>query len=88
MKKSGISIAAISIACVFVLTIAAFSASVYNDYKSGAESAATRFEKLSSKTAETSGIYPCGSKEFIDAFNSAVGAPNIYELLNLEVVDV
>lgn len=88
MKKSGISIAAISIACVFVLTIAAFSASVYNDYKSGAESAATRFEKLSSKTAETSGIYPCGSKEFIDAFNSAVGAPNFYELLKLEVDDV
>ena len=85
MRKSGISIAAILIACVFVLTIAAFAASVYNDYKSGAESAATRFEKLSSKTAETSGIYPSGSKEFIDAFNSAVGAPNFYELLRLEV---
>lgn len=85
MRKSGISIAAILIASVFVLTIAAFAASVYNDYKSGAESAATRFEKLSSKTAETSGIYPCGSKEFIDAFNSAVGAPNFYELLRLEV---
>lgn len=85
MRKSGISIAAILIACVFVLTIAAFAASVYHDYTFGAESAATRFEKLSSKTAETSGIYPCGSKEFIDAFNSAVGAPNFYELLRLEV---
>ena len=85
MKNKGISIAAILIICVFVVTIAAFAASVYNDYKSGAESAATRFEKLSSKTAETSGIYPCGSKEFIDAFNSAVGAPNFYELLRLEV---
>lgn len=85
MKKSGISIAAILIVCVFVLTIAAFAASVYHDYKFGAESAATRFEKLSSKTAEMSGIYPCGSKEFIDAFNSAVGAPNFYELLKLDV---
>lgn len=85
MKKSGISVAAILIASVFALTIAAFAASVYNDYKSGAESAATRFEKLSSKTTETSGIYPCGSKEFIAAFNSAVGAPNFYEMLRLEV---
>lgn len=85
MKNKGISIAAILIACVFVGTIAALGLSIYSAYKVGSEKAADRFEKLSSRTMELSGIYPCGSKEFLTAFNDSVNAPNFYEQLRLEV---
>ena len=85
MKNKGISIAAILIICVFVATIAALGFSVYSAYKLGSEKAADRFEKLSSRTMELSGIYPCGSKEFLTAFNDSVNAPNFYEQLRLEV---
>ncbi|MDE7292006.1 MAG: hypothetical protein K2N58_08170 [Treponemataceae bacterium] len=85
MKNKGISIAAILIICVFVVTIAALGLSVYSAYKVGSENAADRFEKLSSRTMELSGIYPCGSKEFLAAFNDSVNAPNFYEQLRLEV---
>lgn len=85
MKNKGVSIAAILIICVFVVTIAALGLSVYSAYKVGSEKAADRFEKLSSRTMELSGIYPCGSKEFLTAFNDSVNAPNFYERLRLEV---
>lgn len=88
MKNKGISIAAILITFVFVVTIVALGLSVYSAYKVGAEKAADRFEKLSSKTMELSGIYPCGSKEFLNAFNEAVATPSFYEQLRLEVDSV
>ncbi len=88
MKNKGISIAAILIASVFAVTIAALGLSVYSAYKVGAEKAADRFEKLSSRTMELSGIYPCGSKEFLNAFNEAVAAPSFYEQLRLEVDNI
>ena len=85
MKKRGISIATFAIAGVFIATAIVFSICVYSDYNSGLKAAGTKFEKLSSRTAEASEIYPSGSKEFINLFNSAVGAPEIYESINLKV---
>lgn len=85
MKKRGISIAALAIACVFVVTIIVFGACVYSDYNSGLKAAGAKFEKLSSRAAEASGIYPSGSKEFINLFNSAVGSPDIFDSIKLEI---
>ena len=85
MNKRGISIAAFAIAGVFVATAIAFAICVYSDYNSGLKAAGAKFEKLSSRTAEASEIYPSGSKEFINLFNSAVGAPEIYESINLKI---
>ncbi|MBR5966937.1 MAG: hypothetical protein IK015_12560 [Treponema sp.] len=85
MKKRGISIAAFAIAGVFIATAIVFSICVYSDYNSGLKAAGAKFEKLSSRTAEASEIYPSGSKEFINLFNSAVGAPEIYESINLKI---
>lgn len=85
MNKRGISIAAFAIAGVFVATAIAFAICVYSDYSSGLKAAGAKFEKLSSRTAEASEIYPSGSKEFINLFNSAVGAPEIYESINLKI---
>ncbi|MBO7122045.1 MAG: hypothetical protein J6V90_02035 [Treponema sp.] len=85
MKKRGISIAAFAIAGVFIATAIVFSICVYSDYNSGLKAAGAKFEKLSSRTAEASEIYPSGSKEFLNLFNSAVGAPEIYESINLKV---
>lgn len=85
MNKRGISIAAFAIAGVFVATAIAFAICVYSDYNSGLKAAGAKFEKLSSRTAEASEIYPSGSKEFINLFNSAVGAPEIYESINLNI---
>lgn len=85
MKKRGISIAAFAIAGVFIATAIVFSICVYSDYNSGLKAAGAKFEKLSSRTAEASEIYPSGSKEFISLFNSAVGAPEVYESINLKI---
>ncbi len=85
MKKRGITIAALAIACVFVVTIIAFGACIYSDYNSGLKVAGAKFEKLSSRAAEASGIYPSGSKEFLNLFNSAVGSPDIFDSIKLEV---
>lgn len=85
MKKRGINIAALAIACVFVVTIIVFAACLYSDYNAGLKSAGAKFEKLSSRTAEASGIYSSGSKEFLSLFNSAVGSPAAYESILLEV---
>lgn len=85
MNKRGISIAAFAIAGVFIATAVAFAICVYSDYNSGLKAAGAKFEKLSSRTAEASEIYPSGSKEFINLFNSAVGAPEIYESINLKI---
>ncbi len=85
MKKRGISIAALAIACVFAATAIVFSACVYFDYSSGLKAAGAKFEKLSSRTAEASEIYSSGSKEFLNLFNSAVGSPEIFESIRLKV---
>ncbi|MBR5096018.1 MAG: hypothetical protein IK094_02800 [Treponema sp.] len=85
MKKRGISIAAFAIAGVFIATAIVFSICVYSDYNSGLKAAGAKFEKLSSRTAEASEMFPSGSKGFITLFNSAVGAPEIYESINLKV---
>ena len=85
MNKRGISIAAFAIAGVFVATAIAFAICVYSDYNSGLKAAGAKFEKLSSRTAEASEIYPSGSKAFITLFNSAVGSPEIYESINLKI---
>lgn len=85
MNKRGISIAALAIAGVFVATAVAFAICVYSDYNSGLKAAGAKFEKLSSRTAEASEIYPSGSKAFITLFNSAVGSPEIYESINLKI---
>lgn len=85
MKKRGINIAALAIACVFVVTIVTFAACLYSDYNSGLKAASAKFEKLSSRAAEASGIYPSGSREFLNQFNSAVGAPEIFQAVNLEI---
>ncbi len=85
MKKRGIAISALAITAAFVVTVIVFAAGIYSDYKSGLETASTKFEKLSSRTAEASGIYPSGSKEFVSLFNSAVGSPDIYESVKLLV---
>ncbi len=85
MKKRGITFAALAIACVFVVTIIVFAACIYSDYNSGLKIASSKFEKLSSRTAEASGIYSSGSKEFLNLFNSAVGSPEIFDSIKLEV---
>lgn len=85
MKKRGITLAALAIACVFVVTIIVFAACIYSDYNSGLKTAGAKFEKLSSRTAEASGIYSSGSKEFLNLFNSAVGSPEIFDSIKLEV---
>ena len=85
MKKRGISVAALAIACVFVVTVIVFSACIYSDYESGLKAAGAKFEKLSSRAAEASGIYPSGSREFLNLFNSAVGSPEIFESIHLEI---
>lgn len=85
MIKRGITIAALAIACVFVVTTAVLAACIYSDYNAGLKSAGAKFEKLSSRTAEASGIYPSGSREFLNLFNSAVGSPDIFESIRLEI---
>ena len=85
MKKRGISIAAMAIACVFAVTVVVFVSCLYSDYNSGLKAAGAKFEKLSSRAAEASGIYPSGSKEFLNLFNSAVGAPEVYQAVKLEI---
>ena len=85
MKKRGITIATLAIACVFIVTIIALGVCVYSDYNSGLKTAGAKFEKLSSRAAEASGIYPSGSKEFLNLFNSAVGSPDIFDSILLEV---
>lgn len=85
MKKRGITVAALAIACVFVVTIIVFSACIYSDYESGVKAASAKFEKLSSRAAEASGIFPSGSREFLNMFNSAVGSPEVFESIRLEI---
>lgn len=85
MKKRGITIATLAIAGVFIVTIIALGVCVYSDYKSGLKVAGAKFEKLSSRAAEASGIYASGSKEFLNLFNSAVGSPDIFDSISLEV---
>lgn len=85
MKTRGISIAALAIACVFVVTAVIFAVGIYSDYNSGLKTAAVKFEKLSSRTAEASEIYASGSREFIGLFNSAVGSAEVYESINLKI---
>ena len=85
MKTRGISIAALAIACVFVVTAVIFAVGIYSDYNSGLKTAAVKFEKLSSRTAEASEIYASGSRQFIDLFNSAVGASEVFESINLKI---
>ena len=85
MKKRGITVAALAIACVFVVTIIVFSACIYSDYESGVKAASAKFEKLSSRAAEASGIFPSGSREFLNMFNSAVGSPEVFESIKLEI---
>ncbi len=85
MKMRGITVAALAIACVFVVTIIVFSACIYSDYESGVKAASAKFEKLSSRAAEASGIFPSGSREFLNMFNSAVGSPEVFESIRLEI---
>ncbi len=85
MKRKGISVAALLICCIFIVTIITFISGVYSDYRSGLEAADTRFDKLSAKTAEASGTLPYNSMEFITLFNNAVGSPEIYRSVRLSV---
>ena len=85
MKKRGISIAALAIVGVFVVTLAGFGACLHSDYSSGLKAAGAKFEKLSSRAAEASEIYSSGSKEFLNLFNSAVGSPEAYESISVQI---
>ena len=85
MKKRGISVAALAIACVFVVTVIVFSACIYSDYESGLKAATAKFEKLSTRTAEASGMFSSGSRGFLTLFNSAVGSPDIFQSIKLEI---
>ncbi len=85
MKKRGINVAALAIACVFVVTVIAFSACIYSDYDSGLKAATAKFEKISARTAEASGMFQSGSRGFLTLFNSAVGSPEIFQSIKLEI---
>ena len=84
MKRKGITVAAVIISCIFIVTIGAFVIGLYSDYVNGSKSADKRFDKLSSETAAASGIFPYASKEFLNKFNRAVGSPEIYKSVTLE----
>lgn len=84
MNKKFFNVLIISLCSILVLTLAATGFVLYSDYKTGAEAADKRFEKLFSQTEEAIARIQETDSEFIAAFNKAVGSPEFYYSINLK----
>ncbi|MCQ2611456.1 MAG: hypothetical protein MJ169_06870 [Treponema sp.] len=88
MKNSLFKVISAGICAIFLGALVYLFVSLNSAYNLGYESAKVRFDKLSSQTAGLISNSTEVDKTFLDQFNKAVGAPDIYNYVELRKGDI